>query len=525
MSSVAPVSSRRWPDDPYKGLTFYTPYDVPLFAGREGDINSVSQMLGAGDTRILLLHGYTGCGKSSFLRAGLIPALEEEMRSYQFLIDPETNDRAFVRSTGDPTASLARVVFRSAKAVQQLRPEWAELGEAGFLKAVADDPRELVRLIESIASRIPRTLVLVIDQAEEVVTLHPGTEGDAARAQFFHFLSDISRSGRDLKVIIAFRTEYHGQFYAQLRYASAVDRVDDYFLADFNETQMIAAILRPTSDEEVPGYGKPVDHYQFTYDPGLPEIIAKSLFSTKPGGGVLPVLQIVCRRLYEKVKSTGPTPWRITEKLYNELGGLSGQIESHLEHEILAALDELGSTARSGHFVAFREVSRWRDVLSTLAQPQVNGTVTTKVLPQDDLTAAAQAAGCSIRPRDMFSFLSEEKRRILRPVDVTQVMTKDVIRCYSLGHDVLASVLQVWREQGKRAESLVFRFRLVCVVVGLASLADYLWWHKNWRWTVVAAAYAILALTPNWGPFRYFHNQLRAVFETSARQRNTTEAK
>jgi hypothetical protein len=67
----------------------------------------------------------------------------------------------------------------------------------------------------------------------------------------------------------------------------------------------------------------------------------------------------------------------------------------------------------------------------------------------------------------MFSLLCEEKRGILRPVDVTQVNTKDVIRCYSLGHDVLASVLQVWREQGKRGQTPVFWFCVICMALAL----------------------------------------------------------
>jgi hypothetical protein len=47
----------------------------------------------------------------------------------------------------------------------------------------------------------------------------------------------------------------------------------------------------------------------------------------------------------------------------------------------------------------------------------------------------------------MFDFLADDKRRVLRSVDVTNVTTKKVIRCYSLGHDVLASALQAWQKR------------------------------------------------------------------------------
>src|ERR1700720_3592595 len=104
--SIDVKMEKKWPNDPYKGLTYYGAGDVPLFAGRDSDIDAVCGLIGLGNIRILLLHGLPGCGKSSFLRAGLIPALEEEIAGYEFLRD-ENGKPDFVRSTDDPTASLA----------------------------------------------------------------------------------------------------------------------------------------------------------------------------------------------------------------------------------------------------------------------------------------------------------------------------------------------------------------------------------------------------------------------------------
>jgi len=497
-----------WPQDPYKGLTYYGVGDVPLFAGRDDDITVVSSTIGLSNVRILLLHGMTGCGKSSFLRAGLIPTLETEIAGYKFLRD-ENKVPAFVPSTGNPTASLARVVYQfiareyagigrqsgdSEKIDhEQFLREIASKNESDFLGSVEEDTRVLVRTIEQLASYRPRTLVLVIDQAEEVITLKPGPEGEDARIQFFDFLGDLSRSPQDFKLIIAFRTEYHGQFYAQLRYGADVSRIADYFLADFTREQIIEAIVRPTLRERKPGYSEsPYDHYGFEYGEDLPGQIADALLSSGVSEGVLPALQIVCRRLYEgeKAKATGAlrpnerlemetagpsttsfdheggsisppvVKFKIEARAFTGLGGVAGQVDSYLQGELEAAVRQLSPPwsirkPKSN----MKEIVRWRKVLGRLVKPQPNGTFTSDVVPVDELEGEADRQGCVIPPKDMFGDLADDKRRILRPRPVTNLKTRNVIPCYSLGHDVLASALQAWYEKDKLERKTVRSLR------------------------------------------------------------------
>lgn len=483
MISQAPAARpKSWPNDPYKGLTFYSVDDVPLFAGRDDDIDAMTGMIGIGNTRIVLLHGMTGCGKSSFLRAGLIPTLEEEMASYEFLRD-ENGQPDFIRSTDDPTASLARKLHQAIRS-KRLSIE-LPADEADFVGTVASDPEQLVTVVERLASQIRRTLVLVIDQAEEVITVKADSRGDPARLQFFDLLAGLSRTKHDLKLIIAFRTEYHGQFYAQLRYGADVSRINDYFLADFSKRQIVESILRPTSDKEIRRYGRPCDQYHFTYESGLPEKIADALLSSGVSGGVLPVMQIVCRRLYDGVKSqTIPspagapapegTPVVITESRYTSVGGVSGQVDSHIQSELDGALKQ--EFARNVNvFVGRFETSGWRKVLSHLIKPQVNGTVTTDIRPVVELAKEAKEAGCRIEPAQMFDYL--EKRLILRPVDVTQIQDKQILKCYSLGHDVLASALQTWNTRRKLAMRFIWSMRVTYGVLAIFTGLNFLFFH------------------------------------------------
>ncbi|WP_169747629.1 nSTAND1 domain-containing NTPase [Demequina iriomotensis] len=70
---AAPAARPPSPDCPYKGLAEYEPEDAELFFGRDDDVSAVLDTLER--TRFATVTGPSGIGKSSILRAGLIPAL------------------------------------------------------------------------------------------------------------------------------------------------------------------------------------------------------------------------------------------------------------------------------------------------------------------------------------------------------------------------------------------------------------------------------------------------------------------
>jgi hypothetical protein len=196
------IRAQTWPESPYRGLNYYRLQDRALLAGRERDVADCSALLAHPETRVLLLHGMTGSGKSSFLRAGLIPTLEEEGAGYLFLRTSGTDDEAlFIRSTDTPVDQIARQVYlfvntpfslRTPAGSQQLDLTLALLGaeEWEHYLAVAREENQMAESLRCIARTIPMTFVLIVDQAEEVLTLNPGEEGLENRARFFRFLRE-----------------------------------------------------------------------------------------------------------------------------------------------------------------------------------------------------------------------------------------------------------------------------------------------------------------------------------------------
>lgn len=451
--------------NPYKGLMYYMPDDAELFAGRERDAEEVVRQLSSGTTRLLLLHGFTACGKSSFLRAGLLPAMEREIRGYHFLREAEGDRPLFIRSTNDPVSSVARAVFQVwGNHPPKKLPVLPGGDEIGFARLMTEDPERLAEILEILASSGARTLVVVIDQAEEVVTLNLGPAGEPAMTRFFDFLARLSLSQYDLKMIVTFRTEYHGQFYTRLRSGADVRRVDDYFLAELDRLGIEEAILRPAN----------IERYQFGYEDELAQSIAKDLTEATLTGGILPVMQLVCRRLYERSKLRGEPPWLIRRSDYTRVGGLEGQVDDFLEEELKLAVGE-------GRVFSALETMRWRQALGSLAARQVNGFVTTSISKESDFEEAARDAGCDMRSfPGILQSLCEEDTRILRRVDVTEAGTQKPISCVSLGHDVLALVLARWMEK-HRLFVMRRKFRsaaLAVAAVAVCAIGAW-WWLRN----------------------------------------------
>jgi len=152
----APATEER---SPYVGLVPYGERDADFFFGRSEDIAFVSANLRS--SRLTIVYGPSGVGKSSLLQAGVVHNLREEART----ADP---DHAFavcvVRSwLGDPTGTLeeaARSELEPLAGDEALPPPCATLCES---------LREWTR--ES------GTLLVVLDQFEEYFQYHPG-EGD-----------------------------------------------------------------------------------------------------------------------------------------------------------------------------------------------------------------------------------------------------------------------------------------------------------------------------------------------------------
>lgn len=406
------MSQASWPEEPYKGLSFYTPADVALFGGREGDIRDCAGLLTDESTKVLLLHGWTGCGKSSFLRAGLIPYLELRVPIFQFMPDFDINKTKalFIRCTEEPLLRLCETLYDWSEEPfsievgpdePPLRIDMSAIRGAApdretFAKINGPSVANLMQVLRQLHELLPKWPILVIDQGEEVLTLKRGDDGKSARDLFCELITAFNKSSLSLKLVIALRTEYFGEFYNEMRRRRYdPDQLASFQLNELSDAELVEAIEAPTSHEILPRYlqgrSQPGDHYNFDFEnKNLPQTIVANLKGIKNRGGVLPNLQATCIRLYRSAKprksSTGKT-------LEDHGQALRGAGESGATSRVLSGRDYSGENRREASQSEVRAAGRRARRLEGPALPARRGRARRRSTDQDYMQGQAQGNG------------------------------------------------------------------------------------------------------------------------------------
>src|SRR5262249_36541783 len=254
------------PEKPYRSLLYYDRADRPLFAGRDADVRRFALLLDDPAARLLILHGESGVGKSSFLRAGVLPYVEDEHHGYQFLRDASSAkpEILVVRATSDLVGQLAvalhaygRHTYTAETPTKEplkidLSPALDDVFGAGattatVAAALRKQPDALARFLARLGELLPFTPVVVIDQMEEVFTLAVQEATDANQKDALRVLKELIGRRERYKVVLALRTEYYGRLVDRLRDRRRnLTGVREYLLTDFSREQLIEAIERPT---------------------------------------------------------------------------------------------------------------------------------------------------------------------------------------------------------------------------------------------------------------------------------------
>ncbi|WP_342775003.1 WD40 repeat domain-containing protein [Nonomuraea diastatica] len=255
---------------PYQGLVPFEGGKAELFFGRARATHNLLDRLGRRSARhgsILLVSGASGVGKSSLLRAGLMPALAEGML-------PLPGSQDWPRLLMTPTA----------KPFRALAEAWAQ-AFGGLVDAAAarlrDDPGEA-------ASRTGR-FVLVVDQFEELFTL---VTDEHERQAFVRALHAMAEGRNGAAVIVGVRADYWDRCAAYPQFAEAIQD-GQVIVEPMTEPDLRLAITGPAAAVGL------------ELEPGLVEIILGELRAGRAAGdryeaGALPLLSQALRNTWER---------------------------------------------------------------------------------------------------------------------------------------------------------------------------------------------------------------------------------
>ncbi|GAA5173572.1 hypothetical protein GCM10023321_75480 [Pseudonocardia eucalypti] len=283
---IAP-NPRHRPHNPYRGLAAYEKEHADYFFGREDLVERLRSRLkerltarsADTDGRMLVVVGPSGSGKSSLLRAGLIPELESEGLPG---VPGSSAWPVIVCAPGsEPLRTLA---IRLAPAIQADADELAE--------QLGAEPEALGSAIRgalaggSGGQPGDRRLILIVDQFEEVFTTC------REKADRLAFVAALRAASRDSAlVVLALRSDFYPLCAAEAWWARAFDH-------QLNVPVMTERELRAVIEQ-------PARRANLTLAPGLTDRLLSDLMVSDGGGrptehGALPLLSYtlskMCRR-------------------------------------------------------------------------------------------------------------------------------------------------------------------------------------------------------------------------------------
>lgn len=289
-------------DPPYLGLQYFDEKDADRFFGREQLIARIVGRLR--QNRFLAIIGASGSGKSSLLRAGVVPAL----RSGERLVDgglPPTDSGKWAIQVFTPTTHPLEALALA------LTPEAGSISEITSLsKEFQQNPRSLILGARKyLAKQSKKHLLLVIDQFEEIFTL---CRNDAEREAFIDSLLGAidPQETPPITILITLRADFYPQVAQHDGLRETISQFQE-FIGAMNRDELVSAIDQPLAMGN------------WKIQEGLIEVILDDI-GYEPGA--LPLLSHALLETWKRRR--GRT---LTLSGYNEAGGVRGAIAQTAE--------------------------------------------------------------------------------------------------------------------------------------------------------------------------------------------------
>ncbi|HEX6843657.1 MAG TPA: BTAD domain-containing putative transcriptional regulator, partial [Actinomycetota bacterium] len=302
LEPLAPTGDERTDDrNPYKGLRPFSEADARDFFGRSALVRRLVEELRASGprARFLAVVGPSGGGKSSVVRAGLLP----EIRAGALATAGDVFVSEMfpgVHPMEELEAALRRVAVRPA---------------GGLHERLESDSRGL---LESIDLLVPdgAEVVLVVDQLEELFTL---TVDPRERERFLESIRVATADPESrLRVVATLRADFYDRPLVAPRFGELL-------------ASRTVAVPPLTPDELEQAIRSPAELAGVTVEPG---VVAEMIADVAHQPGALPLLQYALTELFDRRDGS-----RLTLDAYERLGRVAGALTARAERIVESADD------------------------------------------------------------------------------------------------------------------------------------------------------------------------------------------
>ncbi|HEU5056078.1 MAG TPA: serine/threonine-protein kinase [Kofleriaceae bacterium] len=325
-------------ESPYPGLTAFQESDADRFFGRARDVARMVARIR--ESPLTAVVGPSGVGKSSFVRAGVVPALKASGETWETIV---------VRPGRGPLAALASVLQPMHSSSRTDVHQRMEEHEA-LLARLRAEPGYLGTLLRGWARQNGCKILLFVDQFEELYTLVPDV---AERAGFVACLAGVADdAATPLRVVVSMRSDFLDRVGEDAAFLDALSR-SLVFLSAPDRAGLREALVQPL---EMVGY-------RFESD----RMVEAMLSELEATAGALPLLQFAAGKLWD-----GRDRGRrlLTEAGSQAIGGIAGALAAHAD-EVLAAMTPGAQRLTRAVLVRLVTPERTRAILDTAELHQI----------------------------------------------------------------------------------------------------------------------------------------------------------
>jgi WD40 repeat protein len=477
---------------PFPGLPSFDERLAGVYFGREAETQAILEdlrrMRANGEPRLLMIVGGSGSGKSSLLKAGVLPRLKHKTFDTEWVVVPTLRYGEQVNQQRTIFDQLAVNLVALFPNDTKSATDWRALSTA----LVSKDVKSAVKLFLETSQDLTlarncsdATVLVAIDQFEELLVPSAG----AIAAEFLRFLKQLLNCANSQLLVVGTMRSDHLDIYERSLDVLPSPFFYPWRLGPFPWDRIEEVIRKPTNRANV----------EITNE------LVERLKRDTPTAEALPLLAFTLEKLYRGYSSDA----RLELQEYESLGGMEGAIQKCIERVVppnslseaeaaalrLSFVKHLAQANDRGEVVRLR--TRWDD-LPTAAKPILEKFVNERLLIRSGDNTKPSSVTIEVAHEAMFRCWGDLKEWLRTSSDILR-WRRDVRRDQANDpkwSGLLPAQLAVARDWPKRRRDelsrdevdsinrgirweMIRRGIVLAVVLVVTLSAGTAWWQKK----------------------------------------------